>query len=237
MSALEQTTARKGSAPGEVTKARIRDKDATLAAILAAASVVFAQHGLRAARADEIASRAGVTKGLIFHYFGSKEHLFEAVLQRAYEPLRGILEDKALRSDPPEIALRLLVGRLLVAMTACPQGPAIFILESIQNHGQHYKKLGMPSIYRALETVLRNGVREGVFRKLNAYHAAINIVGLCSYYYSATNNFILEEGAEDPFSPKALSRHTREVLAFVQAATSRHPEQSLLDAEESSGSE
>lgn len=202
-------------------RAKARDRDTTLSSILQAATAVFAQYGLRAARTDDIAARAGVTRGLLFHYFPSKEHLFEAVLQRAYEPLREVLNDKALQSGPPQDALRLLVERLLAAMTACPHGPAIFLMESIQNHGEHYKKLGMPSIYRALEDVLRRGVNQGAFRKLNAYHAAINIMGLCSYYFCATNNFLSEQGVKDPLSARALSRHTREVLGFVRAATMR----------------
>lgn len=220
MATRNRISPQKASAPGNTAQARTRDKDATLAAILEAASTVFAQHGLRAARTDEIALRAGITKGLIFHYFASKEHLFEAVLQRAFEPLREVLDDTTVRSGPPQEALRLLVERLMIAMNACPQGPAIFLMESIQNHGEHYRKLGMPSLYRALEDILRTGARQGVFRKLNAHHAAINIVGLCSFYFCAINNFTHVDGADDPLSPKALRHHSREVLAFVEAATS-----------------
>ena len=199
--------------------AKTRDKDATVAAIMQAASAVFAQHGLRASRTDEIADRAGVAKGLIFHYFKDKEHLFEAVLQRAYKPLHEVLDDKKLRSVSPEEALYSLVEQLLAAMSRCPQGPAMFLLESIQNQGQHYKKLGMPSIYRSLEDVLRRGVRQGVFRKMNAHNASVNIIGLCSYYFCATNNFVQDESSEEPLSAKAIARHSREVLAFVKAAT------------------
>ena len=199
--------------------AKTRDKDATVAAILQAASLLFAQHGLKSTRTDDIAQRAGVAKGLIFHYFKDKEHLFEEVLQKAYEPLHEVLDDKKLRSAPPEEALCSLVEKLLAAMGRCPQGPAMFLLESIQNHGQHYRKLGMPSIYRSLEDVLRRGVRQGVFRKLNAHNTSVNIIGLCSYYFCATNNFVEDDSNEEPLSPKAIARHSREVLAFVKAAT------------------
>lgn len=216
-------TALNAPAPRGVKPVKVRDRESTLAAILQAATAVFAQHGLRAARTDEIAVRAGITRGLLFHYFPSKEKLFEAVLQRAFEPLREVLDDRALQSGPPEDALRALVERLLAAMTLCPQGPAIFLMESIQNHGSYYKKLGMPSVYRTLENVLKRGVKQGVFRKLNESHTAINIVGLCSYYFCAINNYSAEDEADDPLSPKALSQHAREVLAFVLSATLSHP--------------
>lgn len=207
--------------PGPVCRAaaRTRDKEVTVPAILEAACAVFAQYGLQGARTEDIASRAGIAKGLVFHYFKSKELLFEAVLERAYEPLREVLDTPILLSTPPEAALVSLVEKLLAAMMETPHGPAIFILESIQNGGKHYRKLGMPSLYRSLESLLRRGIRMGVFRKMDPYHASVNIIGLCAFYFCAMNNFDRSGGAEDPMSTKALTRHSREVLAFVAAAT------------------
>ncbi|OYV74472.1 MAG: hypothetical protein B7Z72_00065, partial [Gemmatimonadetes bacterium 21-71-4] len=48
--------------------------------ILDAAFATFAEHGLAAARLDDIAKRAGVSKGTIYLYFQSKEELFRAVV-------------------------------------------------------------------------------------------------------------------------------------------------------------
>jgi len=63
-------------------RAVVRDKEAAVSAILSAAESEFARYGLRGARVETIANTAGVTKGLIFHYFESKEHLFEVVVSR-----------------------------------------------------------------------------------------------------------------------------------------------------------
>jgi AcrR family transcriptional regulator len=49
--------------------------------ILDAALAVFAEHGLAAARLDDIAKRAGVSKGTIYLYFSNKEELFREVVR------------------------------------------------------------------------------------------------------------------------------------------------------------
>ena len=56
--------------------------------ILAAATVEFARKGLGGARVDEIALRSKSNKRMIYHYFGSKEQLFKAVLEAAYLGIR-----------------------------------------------------------------------------------------------------------------------------------------------------
>jgi AcrR family transcriptional regulator len=60
----------------------IRDAEATRERLLAAAANEFAGHGLAGARVDRIATGAGANKQLIYAYFGSKEGLFDAVLEK-----------------------------------------------------------------------------------------------------------------------------------------------------------
>jgi AcrR family transcriptional regulator len=54
--------------------------------ILDAALSVFAEHGIDAAKLEEIAARAGVSKGTIYLYFSSKEELFKAVVRQRVGP-------------------------------------------------------------------------------------------------------------------------------------------------------
>ncbi|MBO2451687.1 TetR family transcriptional regulator [Actinomadura barringtoniae] len=61
---------------------RPRDAQATKALLLKAATAEFAEYGLAGARIDRIAERAGANKRLIYVYFGDKDKLFDAVLQR-----------------------------------------------------------------------------------------------------------------------------------------------------------
>lgn len=57
----------------------IRDADATKQRLVSAARTEFAAYGRAGARVDRIATNAGANKAQIYHYFGSKEALFDAV--------------------------------------------------------------------------------------------------------------------------------------------------------------
>ena len=67
-------------------KTKSRDPIRTRAAILLAARKEFQAHGLDGARTSDIAKRAKVPQGLLYHYFAGKDDLFRAVLEDALEP-------------------------------------------------------------------------------------------------------------------------------------------------------
>lgn len=194
-----------------------RDREVTVPAILAAAEIEFAANGFAAARTESIAARANVVKGLIFHYFKSKEGLYEAVLVRAYRPLSEALDkpfDKNLNATD---ALLISIERLLAAMTEYPLSPIIFMLESIQGGGEHVRKLGMPLLYSRFEVLLKKGIASGEFREMDPRHGAINIVGLCGFYFCAANNVPHIPGrSRNPLNRQSLARHTAEVMACVR---------------------
>jgi TetR/AcrR family transcriptional regulator len=194
-----------------------RDRDVTVPAILAAAEIEFATHGFASARTESIATRAHVVKGLIFHYFKSKEGLYEAVLVRAYEPISDALDKSFDKNLNATDALLAFVERLLGAMREHPLSPVIFVLESIQGGGEHVRKLGMPMLYSRVEVLLKRGIASGEFREMNPGHGAINIIGLCGFYFCAANNISHIPGkSRNPLSKQSLARHTEEVLAIVR---------------------
>jgi AcrR family transcriptional regulator len=61
--------------------------------MLEVAERVFSQRGIQATTMDEIAEHVGVTKPLIYDYFGSKEGLLAATIERARRQLMGALID------------------------------------------------------------------------------------------------------------------------------------------------
>src|SRR5882724_13127637 len=88
--------------PAEKPRSRPpRDAGRTQAAILEAATQEFARHGLGGARVDRIAARAKTNKRMLYYYFGGKEDLFLAVLERAYEHIRFEEQQLRLTALPP----------------------------------------------------------------------------------------------------------------------------------------
>src|SRR6187551_2367025 len=70
-----------GARSDEGQAKRERRKEARPGELLAAALDLFVEKGFAATRAEEVAARAGVSKGTLFLYFPSKEELFKAVVR------------------------------------------------------------------------------------------------------------------------------------------------------------
>jgi AcrR family transcriptional regulator len=81
--------------------------------IIEAAMRVFAQKGFTRATNKDIAREAGITPGLIYYYFESKEDLLKSIIEtRSPAQLMTTLPPQAFEL-PPEIFLRMLILRVL----------------------------------------------------------------------------------------------------------------------------
>src|SRR5438445_2688875 len=85
-----------------------RRKDARPVEILEAALACFAERGFAATRLEDVAARAGVTKGTLYLYFPGKEELFKAVVRAALIPNLERLEEAAGDAPVAEVLGRLV---------------------------------------------------------------------------------------------------------------------------------
>lgn len=74
--------------------------------MIAAAEELFAERGYRAAAMDEIAERVGVSKPMLYEYFGSKEGLFVACIRQARAELAAVTTRSITGVESAEDALR-----------------------------------------------------------------------------------------------------------------------------------
>ena len=74
----------------ETRVARKNDPDGTKENIIEVATEEFVNAGFSGARVDQIADRTKTSKRMIYYYFGSKEGLYLAVLERAYAKIRSL---------------------------------------------------------------------------------------------------------------------------------------------------
>lgn len=77
--------------------------------ILDAAQRAFAELEFRSVPMDAIAERSGVTKALLYQYFGSKDHLYELCVERARARLFDELEHRVAEAEPGWDKLRVFV--------------------------------------------------------------------------------------------------------------------------------
>ena len=85
------------------------DPEQTKRNIIEIATEEFAAMGLSGARVDAIAERTNTTKRMLYYYFGSKEGLYEAVIEEAYGRIRALEQSLHLDAMDPREGLRELV--------------------------------------------------------------------------------------------------------------------------------
>ena len=96
----------------EALPKRERRKDARPGELLEAALDIFVEKGFAGTRVEEVALRAGVSKGTLFLYFASKEELFKAVVREYVgSHLRAGLELLAVRQEPAAELLAYCLGQ------------------------------------------------------------------------------------------------------------------------------
>jgi AcrR family transcriptional regulator len=147
---------------------RSHDPEGVRRDILAVATREFAENGLSGARVDEIAARTQTSKRMIYYYFGDKEGLFVAVLERAYAGIRAIEATLDLAGMEPLAALRKLTEFTFTYQNDNPEFVRLVMVENI-HHGAHLARSETIqsvniSVLNVLRDIYERGVAEGVFR-------------------------------------------------------------------------
>jgi TetR/AcrR family transcriptional regulator len=147
-----------------------RDSAATRERILSAAEEEFAAHGLRGARVQEIVARAGVNERMLYHYFGDKDGLYQAVLRRFITDISADVERalEAPAADPTELLANLL-RRYFDALAMHPKMVRVYLHEvlagwptdaKVQEMRKDIEERLTPRFYR----FFADAERAGVFR-------------------------------------------------------------------------
>ena len=174
-----------GSRPAKV----VRNPEASRARILDAARIEFVSYGLSGGRVDHIAAQSGVNKNLIYHYFGSKDALYLAVLERIYADLRARQQDQDLRGLPPVEGMKQLVSSTFDHFVATPDLIRLMSIENI-HYGEHLKRSAStrPLYIGLLDTIrilLKRGQQQGVFRaNVDPVDLYLSISGLAYFFLS-----------------------------------------------------
>ena len=193
---------------------RVRDAEATRRRVLDAAEAELARLGLAGARVAVIAARAHANKQLIYHYFGSKENLYLAVLERAYGEIREAESRLNVEHLEPAEALKTLVEFTWNYYLEHPEFLALVNNENLLKavHLRRSRVIGKIHVpFRArLAAILARGVHAGVFRRgVNADQLNLTIAAVGYYYLTNhhTNAIIYQTNL---MKPQALARR----LAF-----------------------
>ena len=188
------TTNRSALKPQRRTGVRAAAAEATREAILRAASREFARHGYAGATVDRISSAAKSVDRMIYYYFGSKEALFIAVLERLYADMDEAEAALVLDESKPLEAFEALIRFVMGYYRAHPEFVTLLNTENL-HRGQHINKSRRARQYssRALAVttrLLQAGVAQGLVRPgLDARNVYLLIVA--AGYFHTSNRFTL----------------------------------------------
>jgi AcrR family transcriptional regulator len=189
-SAATALTAPSSAAAADIAAAkpiRKRDSERTRTALMKAALKEFALHGFAGARIDRIADAAKCNMRMLYHYFGSKEGLYVAVLEAAYADLRR--KEAALKIDveqPLEGMLELMRFTYLYFQNN-PMFEGLLRAENIMQ-GRFVRRSkpvpeGAVSLKKMIGDMIVSGQRKGIFRdNLDLVNVYVSMTALSRFH-------------------------------------------------------
>ncbi|WP_363146832.1 TetR/AcrR family transcriptional regulator [Rhizobium sp. 60-20] len=174
-----------------------RRPDLSQTRILDAAVVEFAANGLTGTRVEAIAERAEINKRMIYQYFGNKELLYQAVIEKVYRDVWDAEAALNLDQLPPREALIALVTFVWNYYLKHPEFITILNSEN-QLKAVHFRKSrilrdGAANSRPLVDDILRRGEADGTFRVgIDPIQLGLTITSICYYYFTnhATSSIV-----------------------------------------------
>ena len=203
-------------------RGRTADGELSKQEILAVARAEFAEKGLSGARIDEIAEKTSTSKRMIYYHFGSKEALYRAVLEEAYNGIRSTETAVPIDTMNAEEALAANIRITFDYHHENPEFVRLVMNENIHKGAFVSGVAGIErrneSVIRVLSDILARGVAEGVFRDdLDPVDLHMTISALC--FYNVSNRYTFSQiFNRDMTSPEAVARRREQVVEIVLAS-------------------
>lgn len=155
------------------TPPRRRRPEARPDEILDAALTEFSEQGFAAARVEDIALRAGLSKGAVYLYFPSKEAMLNGLIEQSAGAIARAAEQLVQAGAPrdPELALRALVKLLFRAMSDpdISAAPRLVLTEAgrFPEIAAYYRSQVLDVARRTMGALLEAGIAGGAFRRVD----------------------------------------------------------------------
>jgi AcrR family transcriptional regulator len=195
------------------------DPEQTKRNIIEIATAEFAAMGLSGARVDAIAERTSTTKRMLYYYFGSKEGLYEAVIDEAYGKIRALEQALRLEAMEPREGLCRLVEFTFDFHDTQRDFVQLIAGENISGgtHAEHLKafKARNSSVVKTISNLIGRGIAAKVFRDdVEPVDLHLMISSLCFYRVSNRHTFAMAFG-RDPAGPRLRVRHRAMIVDTI----------------------
>lgn len=172
--------------PSSLPPARRGKRRGTREAICAVAARSFATLGYHRASLHDIAGHVGIQKASLFHYFASKEALYEAVLAEGYGQVEEVIR-RALAVEGGWLArARALLDAYIDLVASHPEQSEILLRQSLGDAPGD--RAGSDDAERLLTLVtgfVADGQRAGAFAPVDGHSLVLGIVGMVIFLFTS----------------------------------------------------
>jgi TetR/AcrR family transcriptional regulator len=162
---------------------RTRDPEATRAAILEAAEELFLAKGFNGTALSEIADRAGVTKSLLHHHFGSKDGLWHEVKIRRFSEYAGRQMDMLAEQQPTADLLKESMQTYFRFLQRNPQLVRILAWVFLEQQQDECVKMDEELTRAGIEKIRAAQERGEVRSDLNPAFILFTFVGIAQHWF------------------------------------------------------
>jgi TetR/AcrR family transcriptional regulator len=185
--------------------------------ILEAAKRVFLLKGFDGARMQEIADEAKINKALVHYYFRSKDKLFDAIFQEAFQQFLPKVAEVMMTEKPLFEKIEFFVDTYLTMLLNNPHLPGFVMHELSRDPGRVVNIIRSSGIRpENLAVAIQKEVDAGIIIPVNPIHLIINILAMCLFPIIGKpiiRGFVFNDNEEE--YQKFLSERKKEVTSFV----------------------
>ena len=181
--------------------------------LLEAALDLFVDKGFAATGAEEVAAKAGVSKGTLFLYFPSKEELFKAVVrENVVKPVsEGALEVANFKGSHAQLLKYLMLEWWRRYGSTKASGISKLIISEAHTFpdlATFYQEEVIEPAMNLLKSVLENGRKAGEFKNFNTEHTALAVIApMLFLIMSKHSSALCHSGASQPKPEDFIAQH------------------------------
>ncbi len=201
------------------TKAQTRDPERSREAILDAAEYLFATKGYEETSLQEIGQHAGVSRGTPNYFFGTKEQLYGAVLDRIFEAeqlsVLQSLGDQANNENAPKDILALTVNSFIDFLRARPTFMQLIEREALHDARFLKTRSAYIEVFKAGLALIHAEIAQPDVRPVDAGQLLLSIIALCWFPLVHTETFLHPLGI-DPHDARFWEERKQHIVDLVR---------------------
>jgi AcrR family transcriptional regulator len=191
--------------------------------IIDAAIELFAEKGFEGTSIRELAAKAEVNLAMVNYYFGSKDKLFEAMVEHKVSFMRGRIEDLEKDKTITELEkMDLIIEGYVERFLSQPEFHKVLQQEMLvsQREEMHNKVIGIFSQNtHNITSIIEKGIRKKIFKKVDAQLTFATLIGTINQVLMSKSMCNVLTGKDPHFNPykdehfkKRLINHLKQIL-------------------------